>query len=127
MKGRGRPSNQGPVGKPTFQLKDKLWLEENGWGDGRGVQGSHLGGHCDARRKMIEAVAGSGEKWMDSRALWRQSLQDLAGGREREKSQGGLQGSWLGDDHSRTVKASFHSVPPERQIMCSMLCPFIGS
>lgn len=33
------------------------------------MQGSHLGGHYDARRKMMEAVAESGDDWMDFQAL----------------------------------------------------------
>lgn len=34
----------------------------------------------------MEVLAGSGEEWIDSRALGRQNLQDLVGEREKEKS-----------------------------------------
>lgn len=33
------------------------------------MQGSHLGGRYDARRKMMEAVAESGDEWMDFQEL----------------------------------------------------------
>lgn len=37
---------------------------------------------------MMEAVAGSEEEWIDSRALGRQNLQDLVGERERGRRVG---------------------------------------